>query len=48
MRLPKPRRLETAARNETGGESEELLEQVERGVAGILPEVEAHLAEAKV
>jgi len=39
--------LETAARNGARGEAEALLERLERSLAGVMPEVETHLAEVR-
>jgi signal transduction histidine kinase/CheY-like chemotaxis protein len=39
--------LETAARNGARGEAEALFERLDRSLAGIMPEVETHLAEVR-
>ena len=39
--------LETAARNGVRGEAEALFERLERSLAGVMPEVETHLAEVR-
>jgi HPt (histidine-containing phosphotransfer) domain-containing protein len=39
--------LETAARNGARGEADALLQRLDRSLAGILPEVEMHLAEVR-
>lgn len=39
--------LETAARNGARGEAEALFQRLDRSLAGILPEVEMHLAEVR-
>jgi HPt (histidine-containing phosphotransfer) domain-containing protein len=39
--------LETAARNGARGEAEALFERLERSLAGVMPEVETHLAEVR-
>ena len=39
--------LESASRQGDGKEAEEILAQLEQAVAGLLPEVDAHLAELK-